>query len=330
MIKKIIAPTTLLVLILLGVMHYRIPFVIKECKGPWSIGLLNSHDLYDFKRVIAYDSLNAITNNTVFAADVFGVNDNGRAYLFFEHSQGATLGGGANIDVIALDENLNWQHLGLALEETFHLSYPQVFQDGGSWYMIPESQGSNSVRLYTTDSFPFAWYLDTILIDNIKIKDPTLILEDEVYYIFGSDQNFSGRVYYATNLRGPWKVHPATPYWMGNKTRNGGRAFKENGKWYMPMQDLAGGYGWGIYIRELLHLDTLSVQVGKDSLLLHPIDHPYFNGGMHHYDKSLYESHGIVIIDGNTCKDERWVWRFKFSLKFNLLDFRNALGLRGN
>jgi hypothetical protein len=326
--KKILLTIFTFVIIVLTIMHIRIPILIKECSGPWSIGLLGSHHLDDYRQVITFDSLYALTNNTVFAADVFGVSHNDSVFLFFEHSQHVTKGGGANIDVIYVDDQLNWQHLGVALEESFHLSYPQVFLDNGRWYMIPESQGSNSVRLYTTDNFPFDWYLDTILIDGIKIKDPTLIVEGDLYYIFGSDANFRGRVYYSTCIRGPWKVHPESPYWMGNKTRNGGRAFKENGKWYMPMQDLANGYGWGIYLREMLKIDTTTVVVGSDKLVLHPNNHPYFNGGMHHYDNSLFEKHGFIIVDGNTCDAPKYRWRFKFSLKFNLLDLRNFLGLR--
>ena len=49
------------------------------------------------------------------------------------------------------------QRLGIVLDEPFHLSYPQVFQWQGAWYMTVESAGARRVSLYRATDFPLRW-----------------------------------------------------------------------------------------------------------------------------------------------------------------------------
>lgn len=59
------------------------------------------------------------------------------------------------------------------IQEKFHMSFPFVFKSGNDYYMIPETNNANQLRLYKAEKFPFSWRLSKILIDGIKCVDTT-------------------------------------------------------------------------------------------------------------------------------------------------------------
>ena len=81
-----------------------------------------------------------------FCADPFLFRWQDENYVFFETMTPAGKG------IIGCSQEIRgkWIWQGVALEEPWHLSYPQVFEDGGKVYMIPESckRGTGDVCLY--------------------------------------------------------------------------------------------------------------------------------------------------------------------------------------
>ena len=85
--------------------------------------------------------------------------------------------------------NLKFNFLGLALDEDFHLSYPQVFKYKNEIYMLPETQGAGKVIVYKSVDFPLKWEKHKELLDYDNIKDPTLLNHNNNLYLFGCQNN---------------------------------------------------------------------------------------------------------------------------------------------
>ena len=67
-----------------------------------------------------------------------------------------------------------WTYQQVVLQEPFHLSYPYVFEQGGEYYMVPESCRIGAVRLYHADPFPYRWRLVDTLI-NLPLADSSVV-----------------------------------------------------------------------------------------------------------------------------------------------------------
>lgn len=66
-----------------------------------------------------------------FVADPFLFQStNGVLYLFYETKNSETQQGDIGV-AESRDGGATWQHLGIALDEPWHLSYPFVFEHGG-------------------------------------------------------------------------------------------------------------------------------------------------------------------------------------------------------
>jgi hypothetical protein len=88
--------------------------------------------------------------NTEFVADPFLFQDQDGWYLFFEVFDRDTFQG--DIGLATSMDGLQWNYDSIVLNEEFHLSYPDVFEYQGTYYMLPETTSSTS-QVIATD-FP--------------------------------------------------------------------------------------------------------------------------------------------------------------------------------
>lgn len=107
-------------------------------------------------------------------ADPLLYRRSGTRYLFAEAMDLSAGKGRIEVCTLADDGTAgDWQ---VALEESFHLSFPTVFDWNGETWMIPETGSDHSLRLYRCREFPTGWELvqrfavdgelcDTILVD---------------------------------------------------------------------------------------------------------------------------------------------------------------------
>lgn len=65
--------------------------------------------------------------------------------------------------------------LNIVIEEPFHLSYPFIYKEGGSWFMIPETKDINRIVRYRATEFPERWERDKVLAENIPAVDTTVL-----------------------------------------------------------------------------------------------------------------------------------------------------------
>ena len=295
----------------------------------WSIGFalsknplesinLQRADIVSFKEI---DSLGA--GNTRFIADPFLIVKNDVFYIFFEH-QGE---GDADIGLLISVDGEQFNYEGIVLNEPFHLSFPQVFQNNGEYYMVPESKQANNVLLYQANNFPFGWKVIDTLIRDRKLEDPALLLSDSLNIISASEiGSLTQYLFTSDSLRGDWNEHPAYEKRRGNETRAGGGFFQTNGEWYLPLQNNSSGYGTGVSLYKLLqrgkklHFEEVSdMHLGPTSFI------PWFGTGMHHLDIEHLGNNYYSVFDGKKKMSEEKVYSYRASIKYNLFDLYNFL-----
>ena len=176
-------------------------------------------------------------------ADPFLFEHGGKTYLFVEMFDNVTEKG--LIGVSMLGEK-GFGAPEAVLEESFHLSYPYVFEEGGEIYMMPETMGDGCVQLYKAADFPYKWQKHSVLINEKGLVD-TVICDKWLVASRVTDP-----VKKETQLqlfdRYTGKPHPVNSSVQCNQiSRGAGRIFERNGKLIRPAQNCSDGvYGAGL------------------------------------------------------------------------------------
>lgn len=135
----------------------------------------------------------------------------------------------------------------IALQESFHLSFPNVFRYKEEYYMIPEAWESGELRLYHATDFPFGWEW-VYTISTKDYADPQIFRTDGLWYLFlTSDplENKTCEVFYSTSLFEEWRPHSENPiiFRDASKARSAGRFFSYRGELFRFFQDCSKFYG---------------------------------------------------------------------------------------
>ncbi|XP_051130888.1 glucosamine inositolphosphorylceramide transferase 1-like [Andrographis paniculata] len=232
-------------------------------------------------------------------------------YLFFEVKNAISMQGDIAV-AQSMDNGVTWKHLGIALDEDWHLSYPYVFEYNGNIYMIPESSGKGDVRLYRAADFPLKWMLDRIILKK-PLVDSVIISHGAKFWLFGSYHSGMGTkvngklgIWHSDSPLGPWTPHTKNPiYNTGKKpgARNGGRPFVYNGSLHRISQDSGETYGRRIRISRI---ETLTTDDFKEVNVPFSIEQPMkgwnsWNGARyHHLDvQQLSSGKWIAALDGD-------------------------------
>ncbi len=215
------------ILVLMIVFNHRYPFV-NPTVGKWSVGFHRTAHLFP---EVDLTSLNILTHEHIdslvpesidYIADPFFVREKDTFYLFVELKRE----GNADIALLTSPDGENYSYEGIVLDESFHLSYPQVFKYREQFYMLPETKGSNNVLLYKAENFPFDWRISDTLIANYRLTDPTLLLDQDFNLLVGVDDDLKQFIFTADSLKGSWQEAGNYKQRWGNETRPGGRFFK--------------------------------------------------------------------------------------------------------
>ena len=171
-------------------------------------------------------------------ADPFLFEHNGHLYIFAECASLFSNKGDIRFFEIG-SKKKKWKKV---IKEKYHLSFPNIFTEGRSIFIMPESSAINEVRLYSAINFPLKWkYKNTIiknhwLVDSIIVGDYLLSYDNKYLYFF--DKN-----------------NPSTLKYMikdiNNKLRPAGKAIASGGKIIIPFQNNTLHYGGGIIFCEL-------------------------------------------------------------------------------
>ena len=145
-------------------------------------------------------------------------------------------------------EGGEWRQLGIVLENPWHMSYPQVFEEDGRIYMIPEESdlGRGSVNLYEATDFPYKWEKRAKLVDR-PFADSTILKHKGHWYMacYTIPPKESAELWHAPSLFGPWARHPMWDKINQSRRlrRCGGHFIEEDNQLYRVAQDCNGGYG---------------------------------------------------------------------------------------
>ncbi len=175
-----------------------------------------------------------------FYADPIPIKHNGLYYVFFElfdYKNG-------KIAYYTLDDQLNNSEIKLIdIDISTHTSYPYIFKEGNTYYMIPETCHQDKINIYECKSFPNIWRFKKTLINNVHAGDNSIIYHNGMYYLFtviykNNRNNYC--IYYSHSLMGEWKEHALVNInnAINNEhlTRCAGKMIQSNGKLIRPVQ----------------------------------------------------------------------------------------------
>ncbi len=226
-------------------------------------------------------------------ADPFLIKESNLYYLFFEYEYHKYLKKGADLAYAVSKNGIDWIYKQKILQEPFHQSFPYVFNIDENFYLLPESNQSNQVRLYKAEKFPNKWTLDHILFEGLPLVDTVFIEIKNVFYWLTTNLNTNElMLFYSNGIKGVWNVHPCSPISKSNNNnRNAGPIVSENNKIYRVAQDASKGYGSGVNLYQIL-------EISKTKYLEKVIKEPLFIK-----NKGIFKdaSHHLSIIntDGN-------------------------------
>lgn len=324
-------------LIVIFALFFFFPFV---ANAEWSIGMyvgnspLNvSSPVNSTNPVLTRIDVNDVAAN--FVADPFMLLKENVWYMFFE-----VYSDNGDIGYATSNDGLNWTYQGIVIDETFHMSYPYVFEWQGDTYLVPETHDANAIRLYKATNFPTQWsFIGEILIG--AYRDPSLFRFSNKWWLFtteGVTSNDTLRLFHADNLLGPWLEHPLSPVVQNNPdiARPGGRVTQFNGRLIRYAQDDSPTYGNKVNAFEITVLSTTSyeeIAVPENPIL--DADSLGWNAnGMHTIDpQQLSDGTWLAVVDGNgdpTQPDFYGLWLSDFTDRSNsgLLD--NGAIVRGD
>lgn len=297
---------------------------ILDCEPSWSIGIYEGSTPFDLaapedisnpvltgKDVVDIDAL--------FVADPFMVLKNDKYYMFFEVYNRETNQG--DISYAESPDGKHWEYRKVIIDETFHLSYPYVFEWADDYYLIPESSQDSSVRLYKAVSFPDKWEYVGNLMTGYRYVDPSIFRHNDKWWLFvNTPSNWkphstnpivtSGsndlNLYYSSDLLGGWKPHPMNPIVKSDKNiaRMGGRVITHNDRLYRLTQD---DYHIRIFAFAITELTEKSYveKIVSEKPVVNMTGKGWNASGMHHVDLHKIGDKWIAVVDGRNIQDSQ-------------------------
>ena len=274
--------------------------------GRWSIGIYEGSTPFDLvsPKDISNPVLSgkdAVDINASFVADPFMLYKNGKYTMFFEvlnrkNDQG-------DIGYAESTDGKHWKYKKVVINESFHLSYPYVFEWEDDYYLIPESNEDLSVRLYKAKSFPDKWEYVGNILTGYRYVDPSILRYKDKWWLFVSDINGDIlNLYYSNELLGEWKPHPMNPIVKVDKNiaRPGGRVIIYNDRPYRMTQDGDPSYGIQVFAFEITELNEKSYveQIASEKPVVSMTGKGWNSAGMHHVDLHKIGDKWIAVVDG--------------------------------
>ena len=141
---------------------------------------------------------------------------------------------------------------GIIIENNYHMSYPDVFDFNGKYYMIPESSANSTVDLYIADHFPDKWRKTKSLICGYKYVDSTVYQKGNQYYMISYTMIGGYEVHvFALDMEKQRVDLISKKRYEKNIARPAGRLFLEDGILKRPAQDCSRKYGESIIIYQV-------------------------------------------------------------------------------
>lgn len=233
-----------------------------------------------------------------FRADPFGLWRDGRLNVFAEAFDYRDRVG--RIDALVYDAGLNLLEWRTALREPWHLSYPFVFAAENQIWMLPEAYKSGTLTLYRARDFPFRWEAACrIPLDGPAIDATPFFHAGRWWLFYAPSQPETARrshlhVAWATQLAGPWHLHPGNPVRVDPASaRPGGTPRLEDGAVVLPVQDCRVTYGGALRELVITRLDETGFEATDRPFLRAPAWAAPYDAGCH----TLAAAGPVTLID---------------------------------
>ena len=203
-----------------------------------------------------------VPDSKVFQADPFVVFKDEKYFIFYEELKYENWRGYLMVAELDL-KNACLINEKCILKKDYHLSYPSVFEENGTFYMIPETGEGNSVDLYECTLFPYEWKKKKTLLDNIQAVDSTLLKTKQGWYLFtteivkGALCNDELSIYKSGDLlKQKFKKLYDEPV-ISNviNARMGGHFIQQNGDIFRVAQNCGKRYGYQANINKVLQIE---------------------------------------------------------------------------
>lgn len=204
-----------------------------------------SNTLLEEKAFTNFKCLRA--NKKYWYADPMLIEKDGIIYLFVEVFDNKTGLGCIGYSIL---QNGVFTSPKIIIRESFHMSYPYVFETNGHIYMMPETSGDMCIQLYKAVDFPEKWEKCRV-ISNINNAVDSVLLDDKyiVTSLLIDNYNKSTRIAVIDFNTGQILNES---FEESQQTRGAGKIFSENGRLLRPAQDCSGGiYGKGLVFYEI-------------------------------------------------------------------------------
>lgn len=240
-------------------------------------------------------------NAAVILADPFLFVKNGTLFLFYEHLD--KWFGTGRLCMRSTKDLKTWTDEVDVLAEPFHLSFPYVFEENGKVYMLPETGGDKSIRLYEAEDDTLAkWKLVKELKEDAEPWYDSVIYKKEgKYYLFtGTDDDVQQveHLFVSDSLVGPYTEHPMSPIYTGRDGgRNAGSIIEHEGKLYRPVQVCIGGYGEQTSMMEIERLTPTEYKERRHKKDIIDTTMPPYKHGGHQWNQVEFLGRRVVATD---------------------------------
>ena len=203
------------------------------------------------------------------------------------------------LKMFTLNKDFNIIKSKIILDTKSHISYPFVFHEKGTTYIIPESRKKNRVSSYEFDFDTNSLINEKVLIDNCPLLDSTILKYQDKYWLFATlgDNLYDHSklyIYYADDLHGPYTAHPKNPVKFCLKSsRPAGNFIMVDGEIYRPSQNCEEHYGHSITINKIIQLNEFEF-IEQPHVELTAKKGNRFNEGLH----TINILNDIIVIDG--------------------------------
>jgi hypothetical protein len=236
----------------------------------------------------------------VFWADPFLYVYNGSLYVFFENYSYKTKRGKISVGKV-LDDKGSYKILDIkdVLNCSYHLSYPQIIEEDGMLYLLPETYQNKRLELYRCINFPDKWELYSTAFEGDEVVDTTYFRDkNNQRWLFlnkGYSRDSELYIYRIDNLKFEnIQEHKQNPIYIDcRKARNGGAIFKDDNNCYRPNQICTHGiYGRGLQISKI---KKLNIDEYEEEAVI-SIEPNFQKGliGIHH----LHQIENYFVYDG--------------------------------
>ncbi len=181
-------------------------------------------------------------------ADPFLADEDGKTYCFVE----------------LMDNHVKYGLIGVidekgkvtpVVDAGYHLSFPNVFEHDGRWFMMPESSANKDLHLYVADTFPYKWSFYKTLLNDVKVCDSVFFGIEGGEFLLVYD--FDGSVHEVVIYEFDWQKLE-----VGKKLcvipdpkkllRPAGKVIYQNGKVIIPTQKGTDSYGEDVLFNEIV------------------------------------------------------------------------------